>query len=72
MPDGAQRRPAERSGPSEGRLRFLPPSLGLGLFTGDVLTLLLRGDLTVQRAAASGLVAVIAWLGTRWAIRRYG
>lgn len=52
------------------RLRYLPVSVGLGLFVGDLLTLALRGDLTLARAAVAGLVAVVAWQVLRWAMAR--
>lgn len=52
------------------RLRHLPISLALGLFVGDLATLALRGDLTLARAAASGLVSVVAYVAARWFLTR--
>ncbi len=58
------------AGEPGGRLRYLPVSLGLGLFVGDVATLLLVGDLTLGRTAVSGVVAIVSWLIARAVVRR--
>ena len=52
------------------RLRYLPISLALGLFVGDLATLALRGDLTLARAAVSGLVSIAAYVVARWFVAR--
>lgn len=62
--------PTRRPGPD--RLRYLPVSVGLGLLVGDLLTLALRGDLTLARAGASAAVAAVAWLALDWAVTRRG
>lgn len=61
---------AQPGGPGTERLRYLPISLALGLFVGDLATLALRGDLTLGRAAASGLVSVAAYVLARWVVTR--
>ncbi|CAN5277417.1 hypothetical protein BH23ACT9_BH23ACT9_36040 [soil metagenome] len=55
-----------------GRLRYLPISVALGLFAGDIATLLLRGELTLARAAVSAVVSVVAYVATAWFVLRRG
>ncbi|WP_370324101.1 hypothetical protein [Euzebya sp.] len=53
-----------------GRIRYLPISLGLGLFVGDLATLAVTGQVTVLRLAASALVAVVTYLVASWLVAR--
>ncbi len=55
---------------SHNRLSFLPISLALGLFVGDMMALLLGGDLTLGRAAVSALISVFVYYTARWLVRR--
>jgi hypothetical protein len=55
---------------AEGRLRFLPTSVALGLFVGDIATMLLRDEFGVGRAAVSALLSIAAFVAVRWVIRR--
>lgn len=66
----ARPRPRPSAPAGVDRLRYLPISLALGLFVGDLATLALRGDLTLARAAISGLVSIVAYLVSRWFVAR--
>jgi membrane protein DedA with SNARE-associated domain len=73
-PAGGRDRPTDPASATSraGRIRFLPLSVALGLFVGDVLTLSLRGDLTVARTAVAALRSAVAYAAVRWWLRRRG
>jgi hypothetical protein len=64
----AGRRPAGRPD----RVAHLPVAVGLGLFVGDVATMLLRGELGLGRVAVSGLIAIAAYVAVGLVVRRRG
>lgn len=55
---------------SQNRMRFLPISLALGLFAGDVVTLAISGDLILGRVVVSALISVAIYYAGRWLLRR--
>ena len=54
------------------RIHYLPVALALGLFVGDIVTMLLRDALALGRVAVSGLISIVVYVGVRWYIRRPG
>ncbi len=54
------------------RTRYIPISIALGLFVGDLVTLALRGEIAVGRLAASAVVSIVAYAFARWFIERRG
>ncbi|MEE8602080.1 hypothetical protein [Euzebya tangerina] len=52
------------------RLRYLPVSVGLGLFVGDLVFLSAAGGLSLRRMAASAAIALVAYYAAAWWVGR--
>lgn len=52
------------------RIVYLPIALALGLFVGDLITMLIRDELALGRVAVSGLTSIAVYVLVRWFVRR--